>query len=105
MAGLAHCTWGPNLNHILTVSEFKIRLTVWCLADKGVQYIKSPKFDDGRGICFSPNKKVMVLAEKNSTDGKDSLGIYDVTKNTWECLHHFVPNTFDLENVTFSSDG
>lgn len=72
---------------------------MWCLADKSVQYIKSPKFDDGRGISFSPNRKLMALAEKNSTDGKDSIGVYDVTKNTWDILYHFNPSTFDLENV------
>ena len=85
---------------MITVSEFKIRLSVWCLADKSVQYIKSPKFDDGRGISFSPNRKLMALTEKNLADGgKDSIGIYDVTKNVWECLYHFTPDTFDIENL------
>jgi hypothetical protein len=69
MAGLAYALWGPTLNHILTVSEFKIRLTVWSLQDKSVQYIKNPKFDDARGITFSPNKKLMALAEKSGNEG------------------------------------
>jgi len=80
MAGLAYCQWGPTLNQIITVSEFKIRMTVWSIADKSVQYIKSPKFDDGRGVSFSPNRKLMALAEKSLNDGgKDAVGIYDVT--------------------------
>ena len=69
MAGLAHCRWGPLANHVITVSEFKLRLTVWCLTDKSVQYIKNPKHDD-RGLAFSPNKKLMALAER-TVDGKD----------------------------------
>ena len=36
MAGLAYCRWGPFSNHVITISEFKIRLTVWNLADKSV---------------------------------------------------------------------
>ena len=46
MAGLSYALWGPSLNHILTISEFKVRMTVWSLQDKSVQYIKNPKFDD-----------------------------------------------------------
>lgn len=85
-----------------------MRLTVWCLADKTMQYIRGPKFDSGKGITFSPNKKLMALAEKsNSENGnsKDSIGIYDITQNHWECLHHFCPDTFDLEGVKFAGDG
>ncbi|CDW84361.1 wd repeat-containing protein wrap73 [Stylonychia lemnae] len=106
MAGLSYVQWGPSLNHIITVSEFKVRLTVWSLEDKTMQYIKSPKFDDIRGITFSPNKKLMALAEKSANEGgRDQIGIYDVTKNHWECLHHFSPDTFDLETVEFAGDG
>ena len=65
VAGLAFCQWGPGASHVMTVSEFKVRLSVWCLADKSVQFIRSPKFDDGRGVAFSPNKKLMALAEKS----------------------------------------
>lgn len=31
MAGLSSCRWGPNATHILTVSEFKLRMTIWSL--------------------------------------------------------------------------
>ena len=52
MAGLASCRWGPSSTHIITVSEFKLRMTVWSLQDKTVQYIKNPKHEN-RGISFS----------------------------------------------------
>jgi hypothetical protein len=94
MAGLASCRWGPTTNHVLTVSEFKLRLTVWCLADKSVQYIKNPKFED-RGIAFSRNGKLMAVAERG-LEGRDQVGIYDLTKTNFECLVHFLPETFDL---------
>jgi hypothetical protein len=36
MAGLAYCRWGPKPTHIITISEFKLRMTIWSLADKGL---------------------------------------------------------------------
>jgi len=106
IAGLAYARWGPNNNFVITISDFKVRMNVWGLADKSVQFIKNPKHDDERGIAFSPNKRLMALAEK-SADGqaKDTIGIYEVSGNKWACLHHFNPDTFDLEDLKFSGDG
>ena len=103
IAGLAHAQWGPGNNHVLTVSDFKVRLTIWGLADKSVQYIKSPKHEDGRGIAFSPSRKLMAVAQRNS-EAKDAIGVYDVGK-PWNCLTTFNPDTFDLEDLRFSGDG
>jgi len=36
MAGLMSCRWAPSARHILTVSDFKVRLTVWSLSDKTI---------------------------------------------------------------------
>ena len=103
VAGLSACRWGPTSSHILTISEFKLRLTVWSLQDKTVQYIKNPKYDS-KGLVFSKNKKLMVLAERTS-EGRDSIGFYDTSKNNWDCLYHFTPDTFDLEDLSLSGDG
>lgn len=104
IAGLAFARWGPCNNYVMTVSEFKVRLTIWGLADKSVQYIKSPKHEDERGVAFSPSRKLMALAERNS-EAKDSVGIYDVSGKPWAALAHFNPDTFDLEDLRFSGDG
>jgi WD40 repeat protein len=106
IAGLAYARWGPNNNFVVTISDFKVRLNVWGLADKSVQFIKNPKHDDERGLAYSPSKRLMALAEK-SGDGqaKDTVGIYDVSGAKWACLHHFNPDTFDLEDLRFSGDG
>lgn len=66
LAGLAHARWGPSNAHLLTVSDFKVRLTVWGLADKSVQYIRAPKHADDRGLSFSPSGKLMALAERDA---------------------------------------
>lgn len=105
IAGLAFARWGPNNNQIITVSDFKVRLTIWGLNDRSVQYIRAPKHDDERGLAFSPNRKLMALAERN--ESKDTIGIYEVATGgkQWVCLHHFNPETFDLEDLRFSADG
>jgi len=36
MAGLAYCRWAPTSRHVISVSDFKLRMTVWSLADKSV---------------------------------------------------------------------
>ena len=85
MAGLSNSLWAPTSRHILTVSEFNIRLTVWSLTDKSVQYIQSPKFDGSRpecrGIRFSPNLCIMALIEKDQQEGKDLIGLYDISQS------------------------
>jgi len=39
---------------------------VWNLVDKSIQFIRSPKFDENKGLAFSPSKKIMALAERTS---------------------------------------
>jgi len=43
LAGLAHAEWAPDSRHILTRSEFNLRLSIWSLVRKNVVYIKYPK--------------------------------------------------------------
>lgn len=99
LAGLASARWGPTSASVITVADFKIRLTIWSLADKSVQYIRAPKHSD-RGLAFS--KGIMALAER--VQDTDSVGLYDTAK-PWTLLHRFSPDTFDLEDVRFSADG
>jgi hypothetical protein len=105
IAGLAHARWGPTNNYIMTISDFKVRLTVWGLADRSVQFIRAPKHDDNRGLAFSPTRRLMALAERGGSDAKDTIGIYDVGVKPWASLFHFAPDTFDLEDLRFSGDG
>lgn len=95
LAGMVSCRWAPTSRHILTVSEFNLRLTVWSMVDKSVQYIQSPKHES-RGLCFSPNNKIMALIEKNLEDSRDMIGLYDLSTSlsssakgpqSWRCMH------------------
>jgi WD40 repeat protein len=84
---------------VLTVSEFNIRLTIWSLVDKSVNYIKDPKHSD-RGLSFTSDKKFMALAERNNC--KDFIGIYHVSG--WKVINHFQVETYDLQDLIWSKD-
>lgn len=118
LAGLSNCMWAPTSRHVLTVSDFNLRMTVWSLIDKSVQYIQNPKFSGAnplaRGVKFSPNLSTMALIEKSAQDGKDIIGIYDLSRSmdprnkgpqNWAVLHKFLPETFDAQDLLFSQDG
>jgi glucose/arabinose dehydrogenase len=71
---------------VLTVSEFKLRLTVWSLIDQSVQYIPYPKHES-KAIDFSPDGKLMAVALKGSEQtasnpdkfASDVIAIYQVS--------------------------
>ena len=113
LAGLLSCRWAPTSRHVVTVSEFNLRLTVWSMVDKSVQYIQAPKHAN-KGLAFSPNLKIMALIEKNLEDSRDMIGLYDLSSSLaagykgpqkWRCMHQFFPDTFDASNVLFTQDG
>ena len=83
LAGMLHCRWAPTGRHVLTVSDCKLRLTVWSLTDKSVQYIPSPKHED-KGIDFSPNNKLMAVVQKPTPDMIEALGSQSDTIGIYE---------------------
>jgi hypothetical protein len=36
LAGMVNCLWAPTSRHVITISEFNVRLTVWSMIDKTV---------------------------------------------------------------------
>lgn len=113
LAGMTNCLWAPTSRHIITISDFNVRLTVWSMVDKSVQYIQCPKHSD-RGLVFSPNRKIMALLEKSPDENRDLIGLYDLSaalssdsngSQAWNCLHQFFPDTFDAQDLRFTQDG
>jgi WD40 repeat protein len=118
LAGLVNCIWAPTSRHIITISEFNVRLTVWSMIDKSVQYIQAPKYSGSNkaqvGLAFSPNQKIMALIEKDTEESKDMIGLYDLSTSlapdsygpqNWKCMHQFFPDTFDAQDLMFTQDG
>ena len=112
LAGMLHCRWAPTGRLVLTVSECKLRLTVWSLTDKSIQYIPSPKHED-RGVDFSPDNKLMAVVQKPTPEMIEALGsqgdalcIYGIRSiGSWKCLHQLALDTAEVEDIKFSRDG
>ena len=83
LSGMINCRWTPAGRHILTVNDCKLRLTVWSLTDKSVQYIQSPKYED-KGIDFSPDNKLMALLQRPNPSMIETLGSQGDTIGIYE---------------------
>eukprot|EP01083_Nonionella_stella_P148816 471752_1 len=98
-AGLEFARWTPDGRHIMTSTEFQLRLTIWSLVDRSVSYIKFPKFTE-KAIDFSADGKFLAVAERK--EFKDLVGIYFT--ETWEHVKTFPVDTTDLADLKWSPD-
>ncbi|CAM6111970.1 unnamed protein product [Calypogeia fissa] len=96
-AGLTHARWSPDSRHILTTSEFLLRLTVWSLVSKACFHIQWPKHAS-RGCSFTPDGKYAAIATRK--DCKDYLNLLSCL--SWEALGTFETETVDLVDVEWS---
>ena len=109
---MINCRWASTDRHVLTVSDCKLRLTIWSLTDKSVQFIQYPKHAD-RGVDFSPDGKLMAVLQRPSIDmidemgsQGDMIGIYLARSvGKWTCLHQIALESAETEDVKFSRDG
>lgn len=85
--GLSHVLWSPDSRHVLTVSDFSVRITVWSLLDGSSLVLSSPKSMSAnrKGICFSPDGKFVALLSRK--DCRDSIAI--LTSTSWEFVSGF----------------
>lgn len=99
-AGVAFAKWSPCGTRVLCVTEFKLRLSVWSLVDATCVYVKSPKFDDGRGLDFSPDGKFLAFVRRDKRT--DSVLVVDA--RDWTVAAAFDVATEDLADARWSPD-
>jgi hypothetical protein len=99
-AGVAFAKWSPCGTRVLCVTEFKLRLSVWSLLDATCVYVKSPKFDDGRGLDFSPDGKFLAFVRRDKRT--DSVLVVDA--RDWTVASAFDVATEDLADARWSPD-
>ncbi|KAL0239257.1 hypothetical protein PCE1_004945 [Barthelona sp. PCE] len=95
--GLRQAQWAPDSVHIITISDFSIRLTIWSLLNRSGRYIDAPKSiaccaftHDGKFACF------VVRSEC-----KDYALIIDCS--TWEEVNRFQLASENCTKIKFSS--
>ena len=97
--GMKYSLFSPDSLHVLSISDYNIRLSIRSLVDKSLLYINMPKFAR-KGLSFSTKGNFMALAERNNA--KDIIGVYFVNK--WSCIKKFESSTEDLQDLKWSYD-
>ncbi|GFT07080.1 WD repeat-containing protein WRAP73 [Nephila pilipes] len=94
---IADVYWAPDSRHLLVISEFYLKMTVWSLVSSTVAVIENPKLIKNC-ISFSHCERYLAVAERRR--GEDCISIY--TCDTWELLKFFSVETKDLSGIYFS---
>ncbi|XP_064459451.1 WD repeat-containing protein WRAP73-like isoform X2 [Ornithodoros turicata] len=98
--GLSSARWSPDSRHVLSSSDFQIRVTIWSLTSKSISYLKSTKqFIDC--FAFSPSGTVLAVAEYR--DSKDFISI--ISCEEWDLCKNFEVATEDMGGLAWSPNG
>jgi len=96
-AGITHARWSPDSRHILTTSEFQLRLTVWSLVSTACVHVPWPKHSS-RGVSFTRDGKFVAIATRR--DCKDYMNL--LSCQGWEAMGTFAVDTSDLADLEWS---
>lgn len=99
LAGIAYARWSPDSRHILTTSEFQLRLTVWSLVNTACIHVQWPKHAS-KGVAFTHDGKFAAICTRR--DCKDYINL--LSCNTWEIMGVFAVDTLDLADIEWSPD-
>ncbi|KAK9913976.1 hypothetical protein M0R45_037775 [Rubus argutus] len=80
-AGIAYARWSPDSRHILTTSDFQLRLTVWSLLNTACVHVQWPKHLS-KGVSFTKDGKFAAICTRR--DCKDYLIFCPC--QTWEIM-------------------
>lgn len=98
-AGIAHARWSPDSRHILTTSDFQLRLTVWSLLNTACVHVRWPKYPV-KGVSFTQDGKFAAVCTRR--DCKDYISL--LSCDTWEIMGVFAVDTLDLADIEWSPD-
>lgn len=98
-AGIAYARWSPDSRHILTTSEFQLRLTVWSLVNTACVHVQWPKHAS-RGVSFTQDGKFAAVCTRR--DCKDYVNL--LSCDSWQIMGTFSVDTIDLSGVEWSPD-
>lgn len=98
-AGISYARWSPDSRHILTTSEFQLRLTVWSLLNTACVHLQWPKHGS-KGVSFTKDGKFAAICTRR--DCKDYVNL--LSCHTWEIMGVFAVDTLDLADIQWSPD-
>mmetsp|Transcript_26229 Transcript_26229/g.47281 ORF Transcript_26229/g.47281 Transcript_26229/m.47281 type:complete len:439 (-) Transcript_26229:339-1655(-) len=105
LGGLRAAKWLPSGRHVITLSDFGMRLTIWSLTNKeDIKQIKQPKLDEAQQLIIDFTQDLKYAALVQRRDCKDNILVLD--------LDHFVvmrrwdtDNSSDIQSLNWSPDG
>ncbi|KAL4178609.1 hypothetical protein AMTRI_Chr13g83120 [Amborella trichopoda] len=98
-AGIAYARWSPDSRHILTTSDFQLRLTVWSLLNTACVHVQWPKHAS-KGVSFTQDGKFAAICTRR--DCKDYINL--LSCHSWEIMGVFAVDTIDLADIEWSPD-
>lgn len=98
-AGIAYARWSPDSRHILTTSDFQLRLTVWSLVNTACVHVQWPKHAS-KGVSFTQDGKFAAICTRR--DCKDYINL--LSCHSWEIMGVFAVDTLDLADIQWSPD-
>ncbi|KAK3447380.1 hypothetical protein EUGRSUZ_A02922 [Eucalyptus grandis] len=98
-AGIAYARWSPDSRHILTTSDFQLRLTVWSLVNTACVHVQWPKHAS-KGVSFTRDGKFAAICTRH--DCKDYINL--LSCHNWEIMGVFAVDTLDLADIQWSPD-
>ncbi|KAB2053718.1 hypothetical protein ES319_A12G206800v1 [Gossypium barbadense] len=98
-AGIAYARWSPDSRHILTTSEFQLRLTVWSLVNTACVHVQWPKHGS-KGVSFTKDGKFAAICTRR--DCKDYINL--LSCHSWEIMGVFAVDTLDMTDIQWSPD-
>jgi len=96
--GLAGVAWGGDSKHVLTLGDWGVLLTVWSLASRSVQYIKTPKQWTCTAKLSNRDGKYNAVVERREC--RDCLNIF--TGSDWQLVRHSVLETEDCAGALWA---
>jgi len=102
VGGLVYATFAPDGQHLITVADFQLHLSVWSLPDQTQRCFMNPKLTSAQGFRFSQDGQFMAVAHRREC--KDSVAVYSTAKGRWAKLQHFTVATTDLEEIAWTAD-
>lgn len=97
-AGLSVARWAPDGRHVVTTSNFELRVTIWSLVTGTTVQILYPKYSARRGLAFSPDGTLMALARR--VDCRDVISLFST--ESWRELVAAPADTADLAGLHWS---
>eukprot|EP00033_Pygsuia_biforma_P003728 GCRY01004085.1.p1 GENE.GCRY01004085.1~~GCRY01004085.1.p1 ORF type:complete len:471 (+),score=91.27 GCRY01004085.1:239-1651(+) len=96
--GVAAAYWAPDSLHVLTLSQFSVRFSVWALTANECRIIRNPKGTDNSGFSFSADGKWLAVLERE--EFRDFVNIMDT--DDWGLAVRFQVCSQDAQAIEFS---